>query len=186
MKHAVRTLRVVSKANYPPGAPHFAKASSDRQAACTVYKENMKKFIIAFSLLFLAACNSVYIKPGTMEPGSKVYATRGGFTMARDIKEKLEEHGFTVTVGKLKDEYSIDVDKFEMPRGTKYIVRVKEYKESFLPWWCVFNGFRWWKFSVSIADQKNGEEILSWRGRGCQNSSLRKLDRFLDELEIKE
>ena len=106
--------------------------------------------------------------------------------MSRSIKEKLEQHGFKVTVGKLKNESSVDVDRFEMPKNTKYVVRVSEHEESFMPYWCVFNGFWWWKFSVSITDQKNGEEILSWRGRGCQNSSLRKLDRFLDELEIKD
>lgn len=144
----------------------------------------MKTFVFC-SLLFLSACNSVYLKPGTMEPGTKVYASRGGYSMSRSIKEKLEEHGFTVTVGKLQNEYSVDVDKFEMPKDTSYIVRVNEHEESFLPWWCMFNGFWWWKFNVSIANQKTGEEILSWRGRGCQNSSLRKLNRFLDELEIK-
>ncbi len=145
----------------------------------------MKKFIALSSLIFMTACNSVYIKPETMTPGSKVYAQRGGFTMTRGIKEQLENHGFSVTVGKLKGESSVDVDKIEMPKDANYIVRVSEYEESFMPWWCLFNGFWWWRFSVSIADQKTGEEILSWRGRGCQNSSLRKLDRFLDELEMK-
>ena len=145
----------------------------------------MKKIIVLFSPILMTACNSVYIKPNTMEPGSTVYAQRGGFSMMRGIKEKLENHNFVVTVGKLKGESSVDVDKVEMPNDAKYIVRVNEQTESFMPWWCVFNGFWWWKFSVSIADQKTGEEILSWRGRGCQNSSLRKLDRFLDELEIK-
>lgn len=144
----------------------------------------MKKIIALFSLILMTACNSVYIKPNTMEPGAQVYATRGGNSMARGIKEKLEEHGFDVTVGNLKNEYSVDIDKMEIAPSVKYIARVNEQDETFLPWWCVFNGFWWWKFSVSIADQKTGEEILSWRGRGCQNSSLRKLDRFLDELEI--
>ena len=106
--------------------------------------------------------------------------------MTRGIKEKLEEHGFTVNVGNLKNESSIDVDKFTVPKNTRYVVRVSEQTETFIPYWCIFNGFWWWRFNVSIADQKTGEEILSWRGRGCQNSSLRKLDRFLDELEIKE
>ncbi|MBQ6027477.1 MAG: hypothetical protein IJL21_02920 [Alphaproteobacteria bacterium] len=146
----------------------------------------MLKFLSLFSVLFLVACNSVYLKPNTMVPGTTVYASRGGNTMTRGIKEKLEEHGFTVNVGSLKDESSIDVDKFTVPKNTRYIVRVSEQAETFMPYWCIFNGFWWWRFNVSIADQKTGEEILSWRGRGCQNSSLRKLDRFLDELEIKE
>ena len=93
------------------------------------------KSLLIFSCLFLGACNSVYLKPGTMEPGTKVYASRGGYSMSRSIKEKLEEHGFTVTVGKLQNEYSVDVDKFEMPKDTSYIVRVNEHEESFLPWW---------------------------------------------------
>ena len=49
----------------------------------------------------------------------------------------------------------------------------------------MFNGFWWWNFNVSIIDRTNNNEILSWRGRGCQNSSLRKLNDILDELEIK-
>ena len=85
-----------------------------------------------------------------METGSKVYAQRGGFAMSRSIKEKLEEHGFNVTVGKLKNESSVDVDKFEMPKDAKYIVRVHEHDESFMQWWCVFNGFWWWNFNASI------------------------------------
>ena len=144
------------------------------------------KFLSLFSVLFLVACNSVYLKPNTMVPGTMVYASRGGNTMTRGIKEKLEEHGFTVNVGNLKNESSIDVDKFTVPKNTRYVVRVSEQTETFMPYWCIFNGFWWWRFNVSIADQKTGEEILSWRGRGCQNSSLRKLDRFLDELETKE
>ena len=39
---------------------------------------------------------------------------------------------------------------------------------------------------MSIADNKTGQEILGWAGRGCQNSSLRKLDAALDELEMTE
>ena len=143
------------------------------------------KFLVVFSLLFLTACNSVYMKPNTMEPGAKVYASRGGYSMSRSIKEELEKHGFKVTVGTLSGESSVDIDKFEMPKNTRYIVRVNEHEESFMPCWCVFNGFWWWRFNVSIANQKTGDEILSWRGRGCQNSSLRKLNRILDELEIK-
>ena len=54
------------------------------------------------------------------------------------------------------------------------------------PIWCAFNGFWWWRFSLAISDSKSGTEILSWRGRGCQNSSLRKLNDILDELEMKE
>ena len=148
----------------------------------------MKRFILTFSVLFLAACNSVYIKPGTMEQNTIIHADPAGTGLERAVKEHLEKRGYKIQIGKQrksgKDGLSSS-DITELPKNTRYIIRTAYSTESFMPWWCVFNGFWWWKFSVSIADQKTGEEILSWRGRGCQNSSLRKLDRFLDELEIK-
>ena len=87
-------------------------------------------------------------------------------------------------VGRLRKVYGDDSDKesLELPKNMKYVVRVNERNEIFMPW-CIFNGFWWWSFNVSIVDQKSGEEILSWRGRGCQNSSLQKLDNILEELE---
>ena len=108
--------------------------------------------------------------------------------MKRSIKESMIERGYDVRVGKLRKIYGEDSDKeqLELPGNTKYIVRVSEKKELFMPWWCMFNGIWWWRFSVSITDQKTGEEILSWRGRGCQNSSLRKLNDILDKLEQKD
>ena len=148
----------------------------------------MKKYLFASFLIFLAACNSVYIKPGTMEPGTIIYAEPAGVGLERNIKEHLEKRGYDVRIGQQRE---IGTDGLsssktvKIPKNTRYVFRADSSTESFMPWWCVFNGFWWWKFSVSIADQKTGEEILSWRGRGCQNSSLRKLDRFLDELEVK-
>lgn len=149
----------------------------------------MLKFLSLFSVLFLAACNSVYLKPNTLEPNAIIHVDPAGVGIARDIKEFLENRGYDVRIGKQrpsgKDGLSSS-DVVDLPANTGYIVRAGESKETFMPWWCVFNGFWWWKFSLSITDQRDGKEILSWRGRGCQNSSLRKLDRFLDELEIKE
>lgn len=122
-----------------------------------------------------------------METGSIVYAKSNGYSMKRSIKENLSNRGYDVRVGKLRKTYGDDTDKesLELPTNVKYVVRVTEREEIFMPW-CIFNGFWWWNFNVSIADQKNGQEILSWRGRGCQNSSLRKLDDILDKLEGKE
>ena len=124
------------------------------------------------------------MKPGTMEPNSVLYAKSNGYSMKRSIKESLEKRGYTVHVGKLRKVYGDDSDKesLELPRNMKYIVRVNERNELFMPW-CIFNGFWWWSFNVSIVEQKTGTEILSWRGRGCQNSSLQKLDNILEELE---
>lgn len=147
----------------------------------------MKKFLILLSVSSLCACNSVYMKPQTMEPNTIVHAKPLGFGIKRSIKEQLEKRGYDVRIGKLKKAYADDVSEretLELPGNVKYVVRVSESTEYFAPW-CIFNGFWWWRFSVSIADQQEGKEILSWRGRGCQNSSINKLNDILDELENK-
>ena len=151
----------------------------------------MKRFLI-LPILLLTACNSVYIKPNTMDKGQIVYATRGGYGMRRGIKEALESRGYRVVVGKLKnnsyfggEDVSGDIEQNDIPRNARYVVKTAERREKFNPFWCPFNGFWWWNFNVSIADQKTGTEILSWRGRGCARSSIRKLNAILDELEKK-
>ena len=136
--------------------------------------------------LLLVACNSVYIKPNTMEPNTSIYADRGGFTMRRNIKEVLSGRGYNVLVGTVESNElseTIDRDKVNIPQDARYIVKVSERSEKFRPVWCALNGFWWWNFNVSIANQKTGEEIMTWRGRGCANSSLRMLNRILDKLE---
>jgi len=151
----------------------------------------MKKFLL-LPILLLAACNSVYVKPNTMDKTQTIYATRGGYGMRRSIKETLENRGYNVVVGKLKnnthisgEDISGDVETNEIPRNARYVIKIAERREKFNPFWCPFNGFWWWNFNVSIADQKTGEELMTWRGRGCANSSLRKLNKILDELEKK-
>lgn len=147
----------------------------------------MKKILIpALCALLFSGCNSVYLKPGTLDKNSKVFADRGGNSMKRGIKEILEERGYKVVVGKSKGAFTEygDADfNYSNTMNSKYIVKVSERKESFMPVWCAFNGFWWWNFNVSIGDQQSGKEILSWRGRGCANSSIRKLDSILDKLE---
>ena len=149
----------------------------------------MKRFLL-LPILFLAACNSVFVKPHTMEPGAKIYSERGGYSMERSIKEALEKRGYDVNVGKMRsshnrntDDGTLNVKSSEVPADVKYVVEVEERREKFNPFWCPLNGFWWWNFNVSIADQKTGEELMTWRGRGCANSSIRKLNAILDELE---
>jgi len=151
----------------------------------------MKKFLL-LPILLLAACNSVYVKPYSMDKNQTVYSQRGGYGMRRSIKESLEKRGYNVIVGKLRsNSYFVgenedgDIERNDIPQNTRYIVKVNERREKFNPIWCPFNGFWWWNFNVSIADQKTGEEIMTWRGRGCANSSLRKLNVILDKLEKK-
>ena len=156
----------------------------------------MKKSIFAIltTAVALAACNSVYMKPGTMERGEKVHAKVGGYTMQRSIKENLEERGYNVIIGKLHTTREttdangdiIEIDSYRIPNDVRYSVNVRERRELFRPIWCAFNGFWWWNFNVSIMDRKDGVELMTWRGRGCVNSSLRKLDSILDKMERKD
>ena len=140
----------------------------------------MRLIVFIVLCLSLTGCNSVYMKPGTMDTSKVFYAPRGGYSMQRSIKQTMEERGYTVNVGTIKTEKTVDV-----PAKARYAVSVKERKEFLRPIWCIFNGFWWWNFNASITDRTTGEEILTWRGRGCANSSLRKLNDILDELEMK-
>ena len=141
-------------------------------------------------LVVLTACNSVYMKPSTLDTDAVFYADRGGYSMRRSIKETMESRGYNVVVGKASSNEnvhdgasSIDVDKNIIPNDVRYIIKTSERVEKFHPMWCIFNGFWWWNFNVSIADQKTGEELLTWRGRGCANSSVRLLNKILDDME---
>ncbi len=146
----------------------------------------MHKFVFVFLCFTLCGCNSIYLKPHTMENGATVFAVRGGYSMKRTIKQTLEERGYKVHVGTLrtdKDSDDLDFHTFEVPRNAKYTVYVKERTEILRPIWCMFNGFWWWNFNVAISEKSTGNEIMSWRGRGCQNSSIQKLNDILDELQ---
>ena len=148
----------------------------------------MFRVIAILSLLGLTACNSVYVKPNSLNPTQKIFVSRGGYSMKRSVKLALQNRNYNVHVGRLtktSDSDNLDMETYTIPYDAKYSVRVQERTEILRPIWCMFNGFWWWNFNVSIVEQKTGQEILSWRGRGCQNSSLRKLDKLLDTMEIK-
>ena len=149
-----------------------------------------KSFYTFVVLAGLCGCNSVYVKPNTLDTSEVFYADRGGYSMRRSIKESMESRGYKIVVGKATSNEnmndgasSIDVDKTMIPNNARYIVKVSERSETFRPVWCALNGFWWWNFNVSIADQETGEELLTWRGRGCTNSSIRLLNRILDDME---
>ncbi len=149
-----------------------------------------KPFIMLIMLMGLGACNSVSIKPHTLEPGSTIFAKNGGYSMRRSVKDGLEKRGFTVLVGKeitnedwSDDDSGMELTRVTVPNSAKYVVNVRERREKFNPFWCPFNGFWWWNFNMSISEQKTGIELMTWRGRGCAHSSLRKLNRILDQLE---
>lgn len=151
----------------------------------------MRNFLfLVFGLVALGGCNSVYVKPNTLDVNQVFYADRGGYSMRRSVKETMESRGYKVVVGKATSNEnmndgasSIDVDKNIVPNNAHYIVKVSERREVFRPFWCALNGFWWWNFNISIADQETGDELLTWRGRGCANSSVRLLNRLLDDME---
>lgn len=162
----------------------------------------MKKILTLSLTLTLFACNSMYIKPGTLDPTQPIYSVAGGYSMKRSIKEHMEQRGYNVFVGKQTvsrtfgsaENGDVELNEYKM-ENVRYVVNVSERTEKLNAFnfldiisvpFCAFNGFWWWNFNVSIGDQQTGKEIFTWRGRGCQNSSLRKLDRALDELEMKE
>ena len=149
----------------------------------------MRLMISILLCLILCGCNSIYYKPNTLDPTAVIYTPRGGYTMKRSVKQVMEERGYKINVGalqKVKESDPDDTEVYSIPQNVRYAVRVAERKEVLRPIWCMFNGFWWWNFSLSITDKNTKEEILSWRGRGCSNSSLRKLNDILDKLEMKE
>lgn len=148
----------------------------------------MRVFVSFLLGLVLCGCNSIYMKPHTLDTTQTVFALPGGYSMRRSIKQTMDERGYKLDVGVMKrtnntETFDEDVQTFDIPHKVRYIVNVKERKEFLRPIWCAFNGFWWWNFSVSIMDKSTHQEIMSWRGRGCQNSSIRKLNTILDELE---
>jgi len=148
----------------------------------------MRMVIFILSCLVLAGCNSIYLKPGTLDTNALIYTPRGGYSMQRSIKQVMDERGYKTHVGKLtsvRERDSKDSEIYSQSKNIRYSVIISERTETLRPIWCIFNGFWWWNFEFAISDRKTGTEIMSWRGRGCQNSSLKKLNEVLDELEIK-
>ena len=148
----------------------------------------MRVFVLILSCLGLCACNSIYLKPGTLDTNAMIYTPRGGYSMQRSIKQVMDERGYKTHVGKLtsvRERDSKDSEIYSQSKNIRYSVIISERTETLRPIWCMFNGFWWWNFEFAISDRKTGTEIMSWRGRGCQNSSIKKLNEVLDELEIK-
>ena len=143
----------------------------------------MKKLLIIF---LLAACNAVSIKPHSMDKSRIIFADRGGYTMKYAAKDELEKRGYKINVGEYKggaEGDDVEIDFSSIPKNARYALKVKEKDASFSPLICMFGGFYWWRFNVSIADNETGEELLAWTGRGCRNWALRRLRRLVAELE---
>ena len=151
-----------------------------------------KYIVLCLVAVTMTACNSVYVKPNSLEPGATIYTRYGGYSMRRSIKRSLEERGFDVQVHAprttkedIVEEEEISHFSVPIPTDAKYIIKVSERNEYLNPL-CAFTGFWWWNFNVSISEQQTGHEILAWRGRGCADSSVRRLNRILNTMEAKD
>lgn len=140
----------------------------------------------------LAGCNSVYVKPNTLNTDEVFYVDAGGSLMQQGTKEALVKRGYKTTVGHKRASISSTYITAEGAESkisetaigkARYIVYVAESTSKFRPIWCALNGFWWLRFNISIADNNTGEELLHWTGRGCANSSLRLLNNILDKME---
>ena len=180
----------------PPGAPEIFVFHTCIYIIISIHclaKGIRMKYVFSVMILFsLVACNSVYVKPNSIDATQTFYADRGGYSMKRSVKEALEQRGYNVVVGTaaanrnaFTDSENIEIDTAVIPKNVRYIVKVSERREKFNPFWCPFNGFWWWNFNMSIADQETGVELMTWRGRACQNSALRMFNDILDEMEGK-
>lgn len=154
----------------------------------------MMRFILQmlFISVSLSACNSVYVKPNTLDTSQVFYIDRGGQQLQHAIKSVMEKRGYNITVGHKRSSTGTTYITAEDTESVisvsdigkaKYIVQIGETVPKFRPIWCVFNGFWWWRFNISIADNSTGQELLGWSGRGCANSSVRLLNKILDEME---
>ena len=103
------------------------------------------RFVVFVVLCFsLCGCNSIYLKPGTLDTSQLIYSPRGGYSMQRSIKQVMEERGYDVNVGKLIRVSEVTgTESYQIPKDAKYAVNVKEHSEKIRPIWCMFNGF-WW------------------------------------------
>ena len=62
--------------------------------------KNLNKLrIFSLSTICLTACNSVYMKPNTLDTSQVFYVESGGNLMQLGSKEHMEQRGYKLTVG---------------------------------------------------------------------------------------
>ena len=61
----------------------------------------MLRIIAILSLIGLTACNSIYVKPNSLDPDQKIFVPRGGYSMKRSVKLALQNRNYNVHVGRL-------------------------------------------------------------------------------------
>ncbi len=145
----------------------------------------MRYMIILLATLSVG-CTSLSVKPQTMDKKDNniVYSQRGGEGMRHRAKSILEQRGWDVRVGKVKNDTQGDrIEILTQDVGNvHYYVWVRE-DVRWAPITCLFAGAEMWSFTVSIADNKTGDEILNWDSWGCANTSAARFEKLLDKLE---
>lgn len=158
----------------------------------------MKNIWLALPILALSACNTIDMKPHSLDTTKKIYVDTNGEAMRYYLKDELESRGYKVTVGRKttvqNTATNISGDKDGRVStttidGARYVATVNEFDVGDymrilgrFPV-CIFNGWKWVDFNVSIADNETGEEILYWSGMGCKGNVRSNLIDVLDELE---
>ncbi len=173
--------------------PPKAKIVGSNPAGHAINKDKKmytRWIFVLMATMMLSACNRLYIKPQTLAQNATIYTTRGGYAMRAATKQILEERGFDVRIGKIKQSEDIretglyESETFYIPGDAKYVLKISESRDMFRPIWCAFNGFWWWRYNISLVDQTQSKELLIWTGRNCANTAQRKLNKILDQLEI--
>lgn len=154
-------------------------------------------WLILFGLT-LGACNTIDMKPHSLDSTKKVYVDTNGETMRYYLKDEMEKRGYQVTVGhkhtvqNTTANFSGDKEGHILTSdigNARYVATVNEYDVgqymNILGRFpvCVFNGWKWVDFNVSIADNETGEEILYWSGMGCKETVKSNLIDVLDKLQ---
>lgn len=155
------------------------------------------KIINITVLSLLCACSSVSMKSHSLDKTQKIYVDTNGEKIRMAFKDELEKRGYDVTVGTRSEISNINF-AYKEPNavvsntsinGARYIATIHEYpiNESMVVLGrfpvCMFNGWSWWDFSLSIADNKTGKEILNWSGMGCKGTVINQLQDLLNDLE---
>lgn len=148
----------------------------------------MKNIIVLALSIALVGCNFMTIEPHSLDKSKIIYMERTTNPMGHAIRNFLTKKGYKLTSGFRRarvDHIFINKSAKDVDKTPTYFLGISARSSGVWPVWCVFNGFNHWDFDMHIIDNETGQEIFTWSGFGCQNSSLRKLDRALDELKIK-
>lgn len=149
----------------------------------------MRVFPILFVSLVFAGCTHLTMTPNTLDTDAIIYVDRGGHQMLPIVKDVLTKRGYNVTVGEKRRTAGTTYIESSAPESVmrdraRYVVSVKERRELFAPIPCLFHGLWWWKYDVSISDNKTGTEILNWSSRNCAGLAEWRFNNYLDKLEI--